>query len=664
MAAAVILDYKAPGVTRKRVSSLPQNLRGLLMSTLRCSYIPGAPRLLVIVIMSFSGLLAQTKSQTNVLIPGLLTTAQGSLIDVTAPAYGATHDGIHDDTSAIQLAVSFAAKSGGLVYLPCGTYLMSSNAGVVIHSPKISVKGQNQGCVVLNYTGAGRALTVQMVPFTTNPAGEFSGFTIIGTPNGSEGILSGQIVSSHWHDIAIAGFMSKSANNGSGGAGLHLHNAGNLATWTERNVFENITLGGMSGNAYNNQDLLMDSDNAADSFGYNRFLDVKCNVTAGTVGINLASGFFYNSVVVATFNMDTLTPGAVGPVAVETSGNWDSNTVVLNGECNTSGPGTGTPYAVQINSGGRFSNLKGSAVTIFSSSGAQIGVNNLNAPSSVPDQTLVEHTDVTGWDTGTFALNGVATSPQAIQRSSYGSHGLLIGNNIESPYVSMFDAAGNAFVIGTVASGGTIGSMRNVADVDTLGRLRSATYTTLCNGLLSGVCTAPSTTDGVVPVNIGGFTSPHRAGLSTTYMQARAGINEEMSGDPNFLGGIGYFLGTNASHPLIWSSALDSSDFAVYEKSLHTPLAAGNIVFQLTHGGGLGQGSVTRNVAGTCVLSGTNTCMWSFTDANASAPLCVGSPQFVPSALYSVTSTATACVVTFASNQTGTFSFVKVGNPN
>ncbi|HXF13013.1 MAG TPA: glycosyl hydrolase family 28-related protein [Terriglobales bacterium] len=210
-------------------------------------------------------------SQTNLLVTGVLTTAQGPLIDATAPAYGAVHDGIHDDTAAIQLAVNFAATAGGTVYLPCGEYLMSGNTGVIVHSPKVNIKGQNQSCVILRYTGTGRALTVQMNPFTTTPAGKFAGFTVLGTSAASEGILSGQIVSSHWHDITVSGFTSKTANAGLGGAGLHLHNAGNLTSWTERNVFENVSLGGISGNAYNTEDLLMDSDNAADSFGYNRF---------------------------------------------------------------------------------------------------------------------------------------------------------------------------------------------------------------------------------------------------------------------------------------------------------------------------------------------------------------------------------------------------------
>ncbi|HEX6546774.1 MAG TPA: hypothetical protein VF023_10740, partial [Bryobacteraceae bacterium] len=230
--------------------------------------------------------------------------------------------------------------------------------------------------------------------------------------------------------------------------------------------------------------------------------------------------------------------------------------------------------------------------------------------------------------------------------------------------VSMLQSTGNAFVIGSIPSGASIGSMTEVAGIDAFGRLKSPTYTTFCNSLFISVCSSPTSIDGSVPLNLGGFTSLHRSGLSSTYMQAKAGINEELSADPNFLGGIGYFLGATRSHPLLWAYTLDPVDFSVYEKTSQTPVAPGNLVFQMTHGGGLGQGASARNIAGSCTLSGTKACKWSFTNANASPPICVGSPQFIPTSFYSVTSATAACVVTFSSNQTGTFNFVKVGNPN
>jgi hypothetical protein len=78
--------------------------------------------------------------------------------------------------------------------LPCGTYLLAANTGLAISNQKVSLVGQNEACVVLRYTGTGNALTVQMNPFTTQPAGEYKNFQIIGTSSGTSGLRSGCIV--------------------------------------------------------------------------------------------------------------------------------------------------------------------------------------------------------------------------------------------------------------------------------------------------------------------------------------------------------------------------------------------------------------------------------------------------------------------------------------
>lgn len=70
-----------------------------------------------------------------------------------------------------------------------------------------------------------------------------------------------------------------------------------------------------SGSARTNTNgFLLDSDNSADSFGYNRFVDIKMNTTTGQIGFNLASGYFYNSSITATCNADNIATSAVGPI--------------------------------------------------------------------------------------------------------------------------------------------------------------------------------------------------------------------------------------------------------------------------------------------------------------------------------------------------------------
>ena len=604
------------------------------------------------------GIINATGVTGNFLIPGVLVTGQGPLIDVTAPAYGAVHDNIHDDTAHIQLAVNFAAISGGTVYFPCGTYLLSSNTGVIVNSTKVNLQGRNQGCVVLHYTGTGRALTIQMAPFTTNPAGDYRDFTIQGTSAASEGILSGQIVAGHFENITVTGFT--------GGSGIHLHNAGSFSTWTERNDFINVTLGGYGSVPTNKNGFLLDSDNTGDSFGYNRYLDIKFNTNTDQIGFNLDSGFMYNNKLTAIFNMDSTPAGTNGPIAIRSNGNWDSNFITVNGEAITTGSTGSTTYSGLVTSSGRFANLKGSNLNIFNSSSAQLSFNNQKGATTAQDVTLVEMSQISSWDTGSFTLNTVTTTPEPVQRANYGSVGMLIGNNIESPYVSMFQGTGNQFTVLTVPSGGNIGNNGvDVAHIDTFGNLGSPTYKTYCNSFYSGICIPVATIDGGVPVEVGAMTSAHRSGYNNLYFQSNSGINESMSGDPNFSGGIGYFIGTNLAHPLIWSYTLDPNNLEVFEKAFQTPLTSSNKVFGVQHGA-IVQGSTVKNVAGTCSVSGSSSCTWSYSSAFNSKPICTATPEFDYGSTnrFWVTVTTTGCQVSFSTNETGTIDFHVVGNPN
>lgn len=591
------------------------------------------------------------------LVPGRLTTGRGPLIDVTAPQYGAVHDDLTDDTVHINAAIIYAGTKGGTVYFPCGTYLLSAVPGLVVSTPNVSWKGEQQQCVVFHYTGAGSMLTVQMNPFVSEPAGTFSDFTVIGTPAGANGILSGQIVAGQFENIGIGGF------SGAGSAGLHLHNKGSFITWTERNLFKNITLGGVLGGRINTNDVLLSSDNPADSFGYNNFLDIKMNSSTGGTCFNLASGFFYNSTIRATCNMDNADAGSVGPIAFKSSSNWDNNFVELFGEFQNAGSGTGTPYRLQVDAASRFVNLYGSHLNVLAPGGAQAADNIVPAAVDSPNVSMVAGGQITSWDTGSFALNGIATKPQPIQRGNAGSIGMLFGANLEVPYLSMGQATGAAIPFLTVPSGQPIANGVIVGSMGFAGDFHMGSWIGQCNSFLSG-CTAPGSIDGTVHQELSGFTSAHRSGFSNSYYVTTNGINESTSGDPNFSGGMGFVEGANIAHPIVWAYNLDPIDFGVYEKTFQTPLASGNLVFQITKGGGLGQGAATQNIAGSCSLSTSASCSWSPTNSRANAMKCVGSPEFIPSAFYSVTGNLTSCTVTFSGAQTGTFTFIAVGNPN
>ncbi len=77
-------------------------------------------------------------------------------INVKDPAYGAKGDGITDDTAAINSAIT-AAASGGIIFFPFGTYIISSS--LIIDNDNIALVGQGQ---------RGSAATIQ-VAATSDP---------------------------------------------------------------------------------------------------------------------------------------------------------------------------------------------------------------------------------------------------------------------------------------------------------------------------------------------------------------------------------------------------------------------------------------------------------------------------------------------------------------
>jgi hypothetical protein len=516
-------------------------------------------------------------------------TGQSKWSDVVSVLdFGADRTGVADSSAAFNAALATAAARGGVAaFMPCGAYTLNST--VTLDVPGKALVGEVPGCVHLILGSQTSGIVQNMVPFTTDPAGEMGNFSVTCSASTTYGIDSGQMVGAWWHNIDVSGC------NKSGAAAYHIHAIGSFTTWAERNHFgPEVSAGGL-GTLRNTHGFLLDADNTGDSFGYNSWEDIKVNVSTGQEGFTLASGFMYN---IPQFNLvcneDNNLAGSLGPICIRSSSNWDSNVVHLNGEYQASGSGTGTAYRLQVDSGGRFSNMEGSYLNVFAPGGAQVADNILASACPVsgscsPNVSLVQNY-FTSWDTGNFTLSGITTVPHPRQRANYGSLGLLIGNNIESPYVSMFQGSGNKFQVLTVPTGGIIGTNGiDVANINLFGQLFSSSYTTQCNSLFTN-CTAPGSIDGSALLNIGATTSAHRAGFTNSYYLTTTGINESMSGDPNFSGGCGFVEGSNISHSMCWGYNLDPFDFEVYEKpTFQVGLVPGNSVFQIQHGGNIKQ---------------------------------------------------------------------------
>lgn len=583
---------------------------------------------------------------------------------------GFDNTGATDSAGAFDKAFAVAVQrgTGVRVNVPCGTYLL--NHAPVVSLPTISVIGENESCV--QFTGGTQAsiFQIQMVPFTTTYAGEFANFTVNCNANQTQGILSGQIVGAFFHDIDVSSCVT------AGSAGFNLHNIGAPGTtWTERNIFLHVSAGA-KGSARNARGFLLGTDVSGTSFGYNRFIDIGLNVSTGQIGFDLQGGFFYNSIIYATCNTDNGRAGTVGAICFNSNGNWSNNKVELFGEVtSTSGPGTGTSYAVQVPSTGRFANLQGSAVSILAPGGGPLPWNVLVPPTNSPNVTLMQTNGLSSYDTGSFTVSGIVTNPQpGMPRGNYGSIGMLIGPNIESPYVSMFQGTGNKFIVGVVPTGGVIGTnMIDVAEVDAFGNMFAATYNTLCN-ITQTACHADGSVDGQTAGKIGGYTNADRSGYTAFHFAGITGFNEQLGfSDPNFQTGLGSVFGTNIAHMLPWGYTADPLDLELAEKRFQQPIIQSDVVMQWLHGGQIApkghidQMTAANNIGGTCSVTSATSCQMTFTQTFNSTPVCTGNLQFQLSAStvrwWIVPSTA-ACTVNFESAQTGTIAFHVIGNPN
>ncbi|WP_057911628.1 glycosyl hydrolase family 28-related protein [Peribacillus muralis] len=119
---------------------------------------------------------------------------RSGIINVKSPPYNAKGDGKHDDTKAIQKAINDLVDGGGIIYLPKGSYNISSSLKI---KDGITLRGIGSLGTIIRNTGTGYAIesiekkrskTSTMVEDKVRRYQTIENITVQGTDNAEGGI--------------------------------------------------------------------------------------------------------------------------------------------------------------------------------------------------------------------------------------------------------------------------------------------------------------------------------------------------------------------------------------------------------------------------------------------------------------------------------------------
>lgn len=331
------------------------------------------------------------------------------------------------DTANIQAAIN-TVPNGGLVMLDGGTYV--TNATITLPNG-VHLRGQSAPGSVLSYTGTG--IAIQHSPATAD-YGTRAGLhdvQIIGTSAaGATGVEVSDAYGFGFERVVVRDFTA--------GCGVRLHNK---LRWTEGTYAEDLAVRNCAtGIAFNRTA----SSGASNSFGHTDFLRVSINVPAsGTgfyVGETTDACLIYDSI------LNVVMWVASGGTGYKIGAGSTVNQSIVNwhGELESGATGvTGVNNAGTVTVIGRYAEGFGTSNTF----GA------FKVLPMLRSQDWAQGADGSGYTYHQALTNSPDTNHDA-------TFGFYEASGISSPYVSMYEGAGNALKVlrvnfGTKVTAGT-----------------------------------------------------------------------------------------------------------------------------------------------------------------------------------------------------------------
>jgi hypothetical protein len=241
-------------------------------------------------------------------------------LPITPQMFGALADGSRDDTAAVNNAIAQGVQSGRNVYIPTGTYKLTSPINVFLQNLKDPVTGASSvGGITIYGDGGGSTLS-----FVTSPSPYNGSLFVVSdtTLNAGKGYFGFRL-----KDLHIAGATADTDSGGNPIAALQL---GDNSLYTQLNAcnFTGLSIQNGAGPGVTTGPALLLNcvlqstiEGVFDSSSY-----------GGTAGLRMRNGYF---------NRISASPGA-GPSGIAihiTSSNANISNVFLSPDCENTGTG-------------------------------------------------------------------------------------------------------------------------------------------------------------------------------------------------------------------------------------------------------------------------------------------------------------------------------------
>lgn len=333
----------------------------------------------------------------------------------------------------ILAAIAASPFTKVVVKIPASSTPYTWSTLVTIDPRMVSIIGAGSTATVINCTALS-CLKLFENTFTLDQGGIISGFSLVGNGAANQiGIESAGVIEQKWDDLLFSGFT------GTGAISLYFNNSNTGNGWQERTRLSRVRVMNGNGIDYNYNTAVP----LAVSFGYSS-IDVTCDdVEASQYCVQVQAGWLYNSVIRIQGNV-----GANGTLLnVLSAGELFGDNFIIQSE---PAGGVTTAGCINVAVGAKVTgqgdvDCAGMLVTDANASSFEAHLRIIQSTGSAGSPTALAGTVTNFLGSGNTVISNTLAAGDLDNK--YVTFGSFHGPNVDSPYTTMLNGAGNAFVV-------------------------------------------------------------------------------------------------------------------------------------------------------------------------------------------------------------------------